>query len=142
MATTHQVTGRRNTGGVPGHWHLWSAGAVAVAVAAAANTGLAVAGRALGAPVAVDGDAIPLVAFPMFTVIAGAAGILLAVALNRWTRRPRRTFTVTTVVLTVLSLVPDLLVQVTPGSRILLMLTHLVAAVIVIPTLGRRLPTG
>jgi hypothetical protein len=142
MATTDQVMGRRNTGGAPGPRILWPAGAVAVVVAAAATTVLAVVGRALGAPIAVDGDAIPLVAFPMFTVIAGAAGIALAVALNRWTRRPRRTFTVTTVVLTVLSLVPDLLVEVTPGSRIVLMLTHLVAAVIVIPTLGRRLPTG
>jgi hypothetical protein len=142
MATTHQVTERRNTGGVPGRWSLWLAGAIAVAVAAAATTVLAVAGRALGAPIAVDGEAISLVAFPMFTVIAGAAGIALAVALNRWTRRPRPTFTVTTVVLTVLSLVPDVLVQVSPGSRVVLMLTHLVAAAIVIPTLSRRLPTG
>jgi hypothetical protein len=128
--------------GVPGPAKLWSSGAVAVAAAAAATTMLAVVGRALGAPIAVDGEAIPLVAFAMFTVIAGVAGILLAVVLHRWTRRPRRTFTVTTVALTALSLVPDLLVQVSPGSRLVLMLTHLVAAVIVIPTLGRRLPPG
>lgn len=142
MATTHRVTGRRDTGGVRGAAHLWSAGAVAVVVAAAATTVLAAVGRALGAPIAVDGEAIALAAFAMFTVIAGVAGIVLAVALNRWTRRPRRTFTVTTVVLTVLSLVPDLLVQVSPGSRIVLMLTHLVAAAIVIPALARRLPAG
>jgi hypothetical protein len=102
---------------------------------------LAVIGRAFGAPLAIDGEAISLVAFPMFTVIAGVAGIALAVALTRWTRRPRRTFTVTTVVLTVLSLVPDLLVQVSFGSRIVLMLTHVAAAAIVIPALCRRLPT-
>lgn len=142
MATTHQATERRDTGGVPGRRSLWLAGAIAVAVAAVATTVLAAVGRALGAPIAVDGEAISLVAFPTFTVIAGAAGIALAAALNRWTRRPRRTFMVTTVVLTVLSLVPDLLVQVSPGSRIVLMLTHLVAAAIVIPTLSRRLPTG
>lgn len=141
MTMTHPVTGRRKTGGsVPRN--LWPAGAAAVAVAAAATTVIAVVGRALGAPIAIDGEAIPLLAFPMFTVIAGVVGIALAVALAHWTRRPRRTFTVTTVVLTVLSLVPDLLVQVSFGSRIVLMLTHVAAAAIVIPTLCRRLPTG
>jgi hypothetical protein len=135
MTTTHQLAGQRRP-----RIALWPAGAVAVLGAAATTTVIAVVGRALGAPLAIEGEAIPLLAFAMFTVLGGAAGIALAVVLNRRARRPRRTFTVTTVVLTVLSLVPDLLVQVSFGSKIVLMLTHLAAAAIVIPALSRRLP--
>jgi hypothetical protein len=121
---------------------LWRTGAIAVAVAAATTTVMAVIGRALGAPLATDGEPIPLFAFTMLTVLGGVAGIVLAAALTRWTSRPRRVFTVTTVVLTALSLVPDLLVNVTPGSRVVMMLTHLAAAAIIIPALSRRLPPG
>ena len=129
--------------GVPGpRAALWRAGAVAVVLAAAATTVIAVVARSFGAPITIDGEAVPLFAFAGLTVIAGAAGIALAEALTRWTRRPRRAFTVTTVVLTVLSLGPDLLVQADAGSKIMLMLTHVVAAAIVIPALSRRLPAG
>ena len=54
-------------------------------------------------------------------------------------RRPRSTFVRTTVVLTVLSLVPDLIVDAAPATTALLMLTHLVAAAIVVPAVARRL---
>ena len=134
-ALDRAVTGR------PGHeLALWPTGSVAVVLAAAATTVIAVIGRLRGAPIAIEGEAIPLIAFPGLTIIGGVAGIALALALARWTRRPRRTFTATTVVLTVLSLVPDLLVQATASSKVMLMLTHLVAAAIVIPALRRRLP--
>jgi hypothetical protein len=43
------------------------------------------------------------------------------------------------VTLTALSLVPDLIVGATAGSKTVLMLTHLVAAAIAIPVLARRL---
>jgi len=46
-----------------------------------------------------------------------------------------------TVVLTVLSLVPDAIADAGPATRALLMLTHLVAAAIVIPAVARRLAT-
>jgi hypothetical protein len=42
-------------------------------------------------------------------------------------------------VLTVLSLVPDVIVDAAPTTKGLLMLTHLVAAAIVIPMVARRL---
>jgi hypothetical protein len=155
-ATAFVVIDRRNGGGVlmSGAFESgltgtsgpraarWPAGLVAVGIAAAATTLIAAVGRSLGVPLAIDGKAIPLIAFTTFTVIGGVMGVALAGALNRWARRPRRTFAVTAVVLTVLSLVPDLLVQVSTGSRILMMLTHLAAAIIVVPTLSRRLPVG
>ena len=42
-------------------------------------------------------------------------------------------------VLTALSLVPDVLVDAAVATQLLLMLTHLVAAAIVIPAVARRL---
>ena len=48
---------------------------------------------------------------------------------------------VTTVGLTALSIVPDLVTAgFDPASRAVLILTHLVAAAIVIPVVARRLP--
>ena len=43
--------------------------------------------------------------------------------------------------LTALSIVPDLVVPATTATRLALMLTHLAAAAIVIPTVARALPT-
>jgi hypothetical protein len=40
----------------------------------------------------------------------------------------------------VLSLVPDVLADATTGTKMVLMLTHLVAAAIVVPAVARRLP--
>jgi Family of unknown function (DUF6069) len=59
--------------------------------------------------------------------------------LSRTARHPRRAFVRTTVVLTVLSFVPDVIVDAAPATKALLMLTHLVAAAIVIPAVARRL---
>ncbi|WP_345482543.1 DUF6069 family protein, partial [Actinopolymorpha pittospori] len=61
------------------------------------------------------------------------------VALARWARHPRRTFLRTTVVLTALSLVPDAIADASSPTKALLMLTHLVAAAIVVPAIARRL---
>jgi len=117
---------------------LWRAGAAAGAVAAVATTAVVVAARAADIPVAVAGEEIPLAGFAQMTVIATLIGVLLGRVLSRRARRPRHTFTVTTVALTALSLVPDVLVDATAGSKVTLMLTHLVAAAIVIPVLAAR----
>jgi peptidoglycan/LPS O-acetylase OafA/YrhL len=66
-------------------------------------------------------------------------GVVLAVVLSRTVRRPRTVFVRTTVVLTALSLVPDVIVDAAPTTKALLMMTHLVAAAIVIPMVARRL---
>ena len=121
------------------HPVLWRAGAVAGAIAAAATTVVAAAARAADIPLTIDGEEIPLAGFAQLTVFATVIGVVLGRVLSRRARRPQRTFTVTTVALTCLSLVPDLLVNTTAGSRVTLMLTHVVAAAIVIPTLATRL---
>jgi uncharacterized membrane protein YidH (DUF202 family) len=59
--------------------------------------------------------------------------------LRRFARRPRTAWIRTTVALTVLSFVPDLMADAAVTTKVLLMLTHVVAAAIVIPTVARRL---
>jgi hypothetical protein len=71
--------------------------------------------------------------------VFGLIGVLLAVAVSKWSRRPRRTFVITTAALTALSLVPDALADVAGSTRALLMTAHLVAALIIVPVLARRL---
>jgi peptidoglycan/LPS O-acetylase OafA/YrhL len=90
-------------------------------------------------PLAVGGEEIPLAGFAQLTVFATVIGVVLGKVLSRRASRPRRTFTVSTLTLTAASLVPDVLVDATAGSKAVLMLTHLVAASIVIPVVARRL---
>lgn len=66
-------------------------------------------------------------------------GTVLAVVLSRRATRPQRTFVVTTVVLTALSIIPDVLADASTSTRFTLALSHVVAAAIVIPALASRL---
>jgi hypothetical protein len=80
-----------------------------------------------------------LLGFAQLTLIGAVIGTVLAFALAKWAARPRRTFVVTTVTLTALSLVPDVTVDASTASKLVLMLTHLVAAAIVVPALAKHL---
>ncbi len=119
---------------------LWVAGLVSGAVAAVATTVVAAVARAADVPLAIDGEQIPLFGFAQLTLMGAVIGTVMAVSFNKWARRPHRTFVVTTVALTALSLVPDVMADATTGSKLVLMLTHVVAAAIVVPTLAKRLP--
>jgi hypothetical protein len=88
----------------------------------------------------VGDEAIAVLGFAVLTAGFSLVGLILAAVLSRTARRPRSTFIRTTVVLTVLSLVPDVIVDAAPATKALLMLTHVVAAAIVIPAVARRLP--
>lgn len=119
---------------------LVRAGLVATVAASVATTVVAAVGHAAGISLDISGEAIPLGGFAQLTAIFSLVGLGLAVVLARRAGSPRRVFVRTTVGLTVLSLVPDLLVDVTAATMGLLMLTHVVAAGIVIPVLASRLP--
>jgi Family of unknown function (DUF6069) len=119
---------------------LWVAGLVSGVVAAVATTVVAAVARAADIPLAIDGEEIPLFGFAQLTMMGAVFGTVLAVSFAKWARRPHRTFVVTTVALTALSLVPDVTADATTGSKLVLMLTHVVAAAIVVPTLAKRLP--
>ena len=118
---------------------LIGAGVVATALASVATSIVAAAGQAAGISLDIGGAPIPVQGFAVLTTFFSLVGLVLAVVLSRVARRPRSTFIRTTVTLTVLSLVPDVLADATPATQALLMLTHLVAAAIVIPAVARRL---
>ena len=77
--------------------------------------------------------------FAVLTVIFSVVGLVLALVLARTARRPHTAFVRTTIVLAALSLVPDVLADTSAATTVLLMLTHVVAAAIVIPAIARRL---
>lgn len=70
----------------------------------------------------------------------GLIGIIIAVCLTRWAKRPRSTWKRTAWTLTALSCVPSL-VAVTDSyaTNIMLVISHLVAAVVIIPAIAARL---
>jgi peptidoglycan/LPS O-acetylase OafA/YrhL len=118
---------------------LWKSGAIAGAGAAVATTTVAAVARAADVPLEVGGQAIPIAGFAQLTLVGALVGIVLAVVLSRRASRPRRTFVVTTVALTALSVIPDVTANATSATRLVLALTHLVAAAIVIPALASKL---
>jgi hypothetical protein len=118
---------------------LLTSGVAATAVASLATPAVAAAGHAAGISLEVAGAPIPVAGFATLTAVFSLVGLVIAGALSRWARHPRSTFVRTTVVLTALSLVPDLVADAAWSTRALLMLTHLVAAVIVVPAVARRL---
>ena len=115
-------------------------GLISGAIAAVATSATVLVAHAAGEDVAVGGEQIPVAGFAQFVLVGALIGIALARMFSRRARRPRSTFVRTTVVLTAMSIVPDLVVEASIGSRIVLMLTHVIAAAIIIPTLAARLP--
>jgi hypothetical protein len=118
---------------------LIGTGAAATAVASAATMTVAAVGHAAGISLDMAGAPIPVTGFGVLTAVFSLVGLVLAVVLSRRAGNPRRTFVRTTVVLTVLSLVPDAIADAAPATKALLMVTHLIAAAIVIPAIARRL---
>ncbi len=118
---------------------IWKPGVVAGLAAAALTTSIVVAARGLDVPVAVSGVRIPLIGFGQFSFVGALFGIGLAMLCAWRARHPRTTFARATLVLTVVSIVPDLLIDATVGTKLVLALTHVAAATAIVPVLGRRL---
>ncbi|TQM14188.1 DUF6069 family protein [Pseudonocardia kunmingensis] len=118
---------------------LLLAGSAATVAAAAATALVAVAGQAAGISTAVSGASIPPSGFAVLTVIFSVLGLGIAALLRRFARSPRVAWVRTTVALTVLSFVPDVLADATVTTKVFLMVTHVVAAAIVIPAVARKL---
>lgn len=143
-ATTGSLTANR-TGTTRPTSSVWRVGALASVVAAVATQLFVLVARALdvslkvGDPGAHTAKEIPVLAFGEFALLWSLVGTVLAVALARWARNPARTFAVTTVVLTVASFGAPLSVHAGVATKLLLSLSHVVAAAIVIPVLARRL---
>ena len=114
-------------------------GLAATAAASVATPLVAAAGHAAGISLDIGVAPIPVLGFATLTAFFSVVGVVLAVVLSRLARHPRSVFVRTTVILTALSLVPDVIVDAAVPTKALLMLTHLVAAAIVVPAVARRL---
>jgi hypothetical protein len=115
-------------------------GVVASAGATAATTAAAAVASALGVSfVDRTGATIPILGFTELTLLFSLIGVGLAAVLTRRAKRPRSTFVRTTGTLVVLSFVPDLVSGFDVATTVALILIHLLAAAIVVPTLAIRL---
>jgi Family of unknown function (DUF6069) len=138
-ATTLTAPPARSTGARTSVRPVWRTGAGSGLVAAAATTTVAGVAHAAGVSFDISGKAIPLLGFAQLTFVATMVGTVLAAVLARRASRPRHMFVVTTLVLTALSIVPDVIADALVSTRITLALTHVVAAAIVVPALAGRL---
>ncbi|MEU8133510.1 DUF6069 family protein [Streptodolium elevatio] len=128
-----------------------TAGPVWKVASLASLGGLAVAGiyeaivRAAGVSFemgasAADSKPVPAGGFVGFTAMVAVAGILFAVAVARWAKRPGRTYAVTTWAVVAASLALPFLPPYMDGdTRFVLVLSHVVVAVAVIPVVAKRL---
>jgi hypothetical protein len=122
---------------------LAGTGFIAMLAAMVATTVAAALARAVGVDFEVpDGGAtIPLAGFAVVTGVLSVVGIVLAVALVRWSARPATRFVWTAGSLTAISLVPPLLSGANTATTTALLGLHLIAATVIIPTLARGLRT-
>src|SRR5262245_38795614 len=81
---------------------VWMVGLAATVAGAVATALFAVVADAVGVPLEVASEAggtpeaIPAAGFASLVLFAGVIGTLLALAINRWAKRPARTFLVVT----------------------------------------------
>ncbi|MGV9454092.1 DUF6069 family protein [Streptomyces sp. NPDC003635] len=126
---------------------VWLVGVAATLAGAVVTEAFALGARAAGVPMdaaspgAEEAAEIPVGGFAGGVLFWAVPGIVVAVVLARWARRPARTFTVTTVALTALSLAgPAVAPHTATSTQIVLAVSHVVAAAVIIPVLARRLP--
>ncbi|MEU1689098.1 DUF6069 family protein [Micromonospora sp. NPDC005707] len=118
-------------------------GLIATLAAMVATTLAAALAQAAGVDFEIPdgGEAIPLAGFAVVTGFFSVVGIVIAVALLRWSARPARRFVWTAVSLTAISLVPPLLSGADTATTVALLGLHLVPAAAMIPILARSLRT-
>ncbi|MFI7520200.1 DUF6069 family protein [Micromonospora globbae] len=118
-------------------------GVLATLVAMVATTLAAALAQAMGVDFEIPdgGQAIPLPGFAVVTGFFSVVGVVIAVALFRWSGRPADRFLWTAVTLTAISLVPPLISGANTATATALLGLHLVPAAVMIPTLTRSLRT-
>jgi hypothetical protein len=133
------MTATTITAPVVSNRHLLRTGIVAGLVASAATATTAAVAHSAGVSLEVSGEAIPALGFAQVTFVMTLVGVAIAAVLSRRASRPAGTFVRTTVALTFVSFLPDVFADAATSTRLVLMLTHVVAAAIVIPALSSRL---
>jgi hypothetical protein len=137
MTVTTTFTAPSTT--TPVRSHIGRTGLVAGATAAVATTAYAASVHAAGVSFVISGKAIPAPGFGEVTFVAALIGTAIAAILARRAARPLRTFLVTTLALTLVSFVPDVTADAHLATKVALVLSHVLAAAIVIPALASRL---
>ena len=133
--------------GQTSHTHRLRGLAVTGLMAALAAMVVTTLAAALAQAVDVDfevpdgGETISLSGFAVVTGFFSVVGVVIAVALLRWSARPAERFVWTAVSLTAISLVPPLLSGANTATTTALLGLHLVPATVMIPTLARSLRT-
>ncbi|CUR59151.1 conserved membrane hypothetical protein [metagenome] len=132
----------------PSHLHrvrrLVGVGLLATLAAMVATTLAAWLARAVGVDFEIPdgGKTIPLGGFATVTGVFSVVGVVMAAALLRWSTRPAQLFLRIAVTLTAFSLIPPMLSGGNAGTVTSLVVLHLVAAAVMIPSLVRRLRRG
>lgn len=112
-------------------------GVLAVPTAATVTALAAALARAAGVDLTIPdgGEQVPLAGVAFVTGVFSTIGVLLALALARWSVKPPERFVATTSALTAVSLAPPLLVGAHPATAVTLVGLHLLAAAVMIPAL-------
>ncbi|HEY8547635.1 MAG TPA: DUF6069 family protein, partial [Acidimicrobiales bacterium] len=121
---------------------LLRAGSLSILVAAVATTAVAAGARAADVPLTIEGEQIPVTGFAVMTVLWAGVGLLLAAAIRRWAPAPPTTFAWLATALVLVSFVPSLTADASTATKVVLVVTHVVAAVIVVPVVVRVLGEG
>ena len=118
-------------------------GFIATLAAMVATTLVAALAQAAGVDFVVSEgeEAIPLSGIAVVTGFFSAVGVVIAVGLCRWGARPAERFVWTAVSLTAISLVAPVLSGANTATTTALLGLHLVAAMVMIPTLAKSLRT-
>ena len=103
-------------------------------LAAQATSAVAALTSAANLSLEVDGTSIPTSAFAFWTIVAAVAGTTIAAVV-----RQRRHFVTITLGATAVSLVPAMFAPDDASTSVVLVTTHLLAAAILVPVLGRYL---
>jgi hypothetical protein len=114
---------------------------VATLAVMVATTSVAALARAGGVEFEVPdgGETIPLSGIAFVTGFFSVAGIVIAVALLRWSVHPAERFVWTAVFLTGISFIPPVVSGANTATIAALVGLHLVAAAVMIPALARSL---
>ena len=115
-------------------------------IAATANTVLYVVARLVGVPLELTEvfsdhfGRMPVSSFVLATLLdGGAVAIVLAAACQRWAPRPRTWFVVLAMVGTIASFWLPLTSDASTATMVVLSISHLVAALIIVPALALTL---
>jgi hypothetical protein len=126
---------------------LWQVGFAAALVAAAASVIVYVAARAAGVPMELtevfeDQFArMPVMTMAWAALLEGSlAGTALAAACRRWARHPRSYFVALAMAGLIASFALPITSDASTATKVILAISHVVAAIIIVPALALALP--